>query len=268
MLEGFVVRAILAGCGVALVAGPLGCVVVWRRMAYFGDTLSHAALMGVALGFLLGVEPMLGVAVTGVVVSLSLFALQTQDRVSSDTLLGILSHGALSFGLILISSLDKVRVDLMGYLFGDILAVGPIDIAWIYAGAIAVLAGLATIWRALIALTVHADTAVAEGISPLKTRLAFMILIAVTVALAMKVVGALLITALLIIPAATGRNFAHSPEAMAVNAVVAGLIAVVGGISASIAWDTPSGPSIVVAAVALFALSLALGRRVRQFLPS
>src|SRR4051812_6324961 len=163
MLQSFVGRAILAGCGGALVAAPLGCVIVWRRMAYFGDTLSHAALMGVALGFLLGVQPMIGVVATGVLVALLLLGLQSQDRVSADTLLGILSHGALSIGLILVSFLDRVRIDLMGYLFGDILAVSVSDIYWIYGGALAVLAGLAMIWRPLIALTVHADTAVAEG---------------------------------------------------------------------------------------------------------
>jgi zinc transport system permease protein len=155
----------------------------------------------------------------------------------------------------------------MGYLFGDILAVSVSDIAWIYGGAVAVLAGLALIWRPLIALTVHADTAMAEGISSLRTRLAFMILIAVTVALAMKVVGVLLITALLIIPAATGRGFAHSPETMAAGSVIAGMLAIAGGIGASLTWDTPSGPSIVATAVVLFAASLAAGKTVRQFLP-
>src|SRR5579871_6011252 len=130
MLDAFVTRAVIAGCGIALVAGPLGCIVVWRRMAYFGDTLSHAALMGVALGILFGIEPMLGVIVTGVMVGLLLLGLQTQQKVPADTLLGILSHAALSVGLIIVSFLDKVRIDLMGYLFGDILAVRTADIYW------------------------------------------------------------------------------------------------------------------------------------------
>ena len=258
MVEGFLLHAILAGCGIAMLAGPLGCVVVWRRMAYFGDTLSHAALMGVALGILAGIDATVGVVATGVAVALLLLALQGQKRLAADTLLGILSHAALSVGLIAISFLDTVRVDLMSYLFGDILAVSDRDLAWIYGGGVVILAALAAIWRPLIALTVHEDTAIAEGVASMRTRLTFMVLIAFTVALAMKLVGVLLITALLIIPAAAARGFARSPEAMAVGAVVAGLIAVGAGLAASVTWDTPSGPSIVAAAAALFALTLAV----------
>jgi zinc transport system permease protein len=260
MVDAFIVRATLAGCGVAVMAGPLGCVVVWRRMAYFGDTVSHAALMGVALGLLTGVQPTIGVAATGLVVGLALLGLQSQRRLPTDTLLGILSHTFLSIGLILVSFLETVRVDLMGYLFGDILAVSRDDLVWIYVGSAIVLGVLATIWRSLIALTVHEDTAIAEGVSPLKARLAFMLIIALAVALAMKIVGVLLITALLIIPAAAARRFATSPESMAIGAVTVGLLAVMGGIAASFAWNTPSGPSIVVAAAALFLLSLMAGR--------
>ena len=258
MVEGFLLHAILAGCGIAMLAGPLGCVVVWRRMAYFGDTLSHAALMGVALGILAGIDATVGVVVTGVAVALLLLALQGQKRLAADTLLGILSHAALSVGLIAISFLDTVRVDLMSYLFGDILAVSDRDLAWIYGGGVVILAALAAIWRPLIALTVHEDTAIAEGVASLRIQLTFMVLIAFTVALAMKLVGVLLITALLIIPAATARGFARSPEAMALGAVVAGLIAVGAGLAASVTWDTPSGPSIVATAAVLFALTLAV----------
>jgi len=256
MLESFIVRAIIAGCGVALVAGPLGCVIVWRRMAYFGDTLSHAALMGVALGLLLGIDPMVGVVAMGVLIGGVLLALQTQQRVPTDTLLGILSHTALAAGLIAISFLDQVRVDLMGYLFGDILSVSMSNILWIYGGGAVVLVMLAGLWRPLIAITVHEDTAMAEGLSPLRIRLGFTFLIALTVALAMKVVGILLITALLIIPPATARGLVRSPEGMAIGAMVAGTLAVLVGVSGSLAWDLPSGPAIVAAASGLFALSL------------
>ena len=161
--DSFVVRAVAAGLGVALIAGPLGCFVVWRRMAYFGDTLSHAALTGVALGILLGVDPTVGIAGIGLVMGLLLLGLQQQRRISTDTLLGILSHTALSVGLIVVSFMDTVRFDLMGYLFGDILAVTTLDLAWIYGGGAVLLAALAAIWRPLIALTVDQDTAMVEG---------------------------------------------------------------------------------------------------------
>ena len=257
--DSFAVRAVVAGLGVVLIAGPLGCFVVWRRMAYFGDTLSHAALTGVALGIVLGVNPAVGIAVIGLVMGLLLLGLQQQRRIPTDTLLGILSHAALAVGLIVVSFMGTVRFDLMGYLFGDILAVTGGDLAWIYGGGAVLLAGLAAIWRPLIALTVDQDMAIVEGAGRLPVRLAFMILMALTVAIAMKVVGILLVTALLIIPPAAARRFATSPEGMAAAAVLIGGAAVISGISASFIWDTPSGPSIVAAAATLFALSLVAG---------
>ena len=258
-MDDFLVRALIAGLGVAVAAGPLGCFIVWRRMAYFGDSMAHSALLGVALGLLTGLDVTLGIIATGVVLAVLLVLLQRQRRLSTDTLLGILSHAALSLGLVSISLMEWLRVDLLGYLFGDILAVTPADILWIYGGGVAALAYLAVIWRSLIAMTVHEELAEAEGVPVLPARLAFMLLIALIIAVSIKVVGVLLITSLLIIPAATARRFARSPEAMAAIASLVGALAVVGGLAASLKWDTPSGPSIVVAATVLFATSLVLG---------
>lgn len=257
ILDDFVVRALIAGLGVAMVAGPLGCFIVWRRMAYFGDTMAHSALLGVALGFLLSIDLTVGVIVVTVTVAGLLLVLQQRRPwLSPDTLLGILSHASLSFGLVAIGLMAWLRIDLLGYLFGDVLAVTRIDIAFIYAGGAAVLAGLAAIWRPLLAVTVHEDLARAEGIAAMPVRLAFMILIALVIALAMKVVGILLITSLLIIPAAAARRYAATPEAMAVMAALAGCVAVAIGLFTSLRLDTPSGPSIVVAATGVFAVSL------------
>ncbi len=256
MLDDFLIRAGLAGIAVALVAGPLGCFVVWRRMAYFGDTMAHSALLGVALGFLLDVHPTLGVVVVTVAIALLLLALQDRPWLASDTLLGILSHASLSLGLVAIGLMAWLRLDLMGFLFGDILAVSAADLAWIGGGGAAVLAVLLWIWRPLLAATVHEDLARAEGVPTFRVRLVFMLLIALMIALAMKLVGVLLITALLIIPAAAARRLARTPEAMAVGAALLGAVAVVLGLTGSLHLDTPSGPSIVVAAALLFALAL------------
>lgn len=258
-MDSFIVRAIAAGIGVALVTGPLGCFIIWRRMAYFGDTLSHAALTGIAIGILFGVNATIGIVGTGLVVGALLLALQKQRTVPMDTLLGILSHGALATGLIVIGFMTSVRVDLMGYLFGDILAVSLGDLAWIYGGGLVVLAGLALIWQPLIALTVHEDIAAAEGIRTSLIRMIFTSLIALTVATAMKIVGVLLVTALLIVPAATARRFSATPEAMAIGAVIVGIVAVIAGLIGSLMWDTPSGPSMVGAAVLAFALVTVAG---------
>jgi zinc transport system permease protein len=245
------------------VAGPLGSFVVWRRMAYFGDTLSHSALLGVALGFLLGADLTLSVVAVCLVLAALLAALQRQRRLAADTLLGILAHSALSLGLVALAFLETVRVDLMAYLFGDILAVMPADLAWIYGGGAVALAALLWLWRPLLAITVHEELAQVDGINVAATRLAFTLLVALVIAVAMKVVGILMITAMLILPAAAARRFARTPEAMAALAAVAGVLAVTGGLGASLRWDLPAGPAVVLAAAVLFALSLAWPQRQR-----
>lgn len=260
VLDDFFVRALLGGIGVALVAGPLGCFVVWRRMAYFGDTMAHAALLGVAVGFLVDVGPTPGVFIVTFAIAVVLLGLQQLRQVPNDTLLGILSHSSLSVGLVVIGLMSWLRIDLIGYLFGDVLAVDGRDLVLIYGGGAAVLAGLAAIWRPLLALTVDEDLARAEGVRATQIRLLFMLLIATVIAISMKIVGVLLISSLLIIPAATARRFASGPEAMAAIAAGVGCLAVVAGLYGSLEWDTPSGPSIVVAALVLFLTSLAMPR--------
>ncbi|MEM7462811.1 MAG: metal ABC transporter permease [Pseudomonadota bacterium] len=256
MLDDFFTRALIAGTGVALVAGPLGCFIVWRRLAYFGDTLSHAALLGVAMAFLLEVNITLAVFFVSVFVSLALLLLQRQATLSSDALLGLLAHSALAIGLVALAFMTWVRVDLMGFLFGDILAVTPFDIAVIWIGGVCVLIVLAMIWRSLFAATVSVELAQAESMKPERSNIIFMLLMAAVIAISMKIVGVLLITALLIIPAAAARRFASGPEQMAVLASIIGVLAVFGGLFGSLEWDTPAGPSIVVAALVLFVISV------------
>ncbi len=255
MLDDFLARALLGGVGVAVLAGPLGSLIVWRRMAYFGATLAHSALLGVALGVLMGVHPDLGVLAAAMAAALLLARLDRQSELPRDTLLGIVAHASLAFGLIALVPLQSFRVDLMGYLFGDILAVGRAELLWIYGGGALVLATLARLWTPLLAITVHADLARVEGIPVGRVDLAFMLVIAVVVALAMKLVGILLIVSLLIIPAATARRFAGSPEAMAALASGLGVLAVVLGLGGSLWLDLPAGPAVVAAAALGFALS-------------
>ncbi|RZA27748.1 MAG: hypothetical protein EOP92_41110 [Lysobacteraceae bacterium] len=256
MFDDFFSRALIAGIGLALVTGPLGCFIVWRRMAYFGDTMAHSALLGVALSFLLDINLTLGVFVVAATVSLALLLLQRRNALSTDALLGILSHSTLAIGLVLVAFMTWIRVDLMGFLFGDILAVSVWDIALIYGGGLVILVTLALMWRPLLAATVNPDLAEAEGLRPEVSRVVFMLLLACVIAIAMKLVGVLLITSLLIIPAATARRLSATPEQMAVISAVLGALAVAGGLFGSLRYDTPSGPSIVVAALALFLISI------------
>ena len=256
MIDDFLWRALAAGLGVALVAGPLGCFIVWRRMAYFGDSLAHSALLGVALGIILNVDPALGVLVSSAALALLLVVLQRQRRLASDTLLGILAHSGLALSLVVLSFFETLRIDLLAYLFGDVLSVTASDLAWIYGAGLFALAALAAIWRPLLMLTIHEDLARAEGVPVTLVRLVFVVLVALVIAAAMKVVGILLITSLLIIPAAAARQFARTPEQMALLSVAAGALAVLLGLGGSLGWDTPAGPSVVVAALLVFLLSL------------
>lgn len=252
----FLLYALLAGVAVALVAGPLGAFAVWRRMAYFGDTLAHSALLGVTFGLLLDVNLNLAVAIGCLLLALILVALQNNRFLATDTLLGILSHSTLALGLVCVSLFSGTRIDLLAYLFGDILSVNRTNVIAIWLVSASVLAAIAWLWRPLLAITVHEELAQVEGVAVAKVRTALMLLMALVIAIAMKVVGVLLITALLIIPAAASRRLTHTPETMAIVASLLGCLAVSLGLMASYYWDSPAGPSIVLAATGLFVVTL------------
>lgn len=261
IMPDFLLYALIAGLSLAVVAGPLGSFVVWRRMAYFGDTLSHSALFGVALGLLLNINLTLAVIVGCLLLALVLVALQARQPIASDTLLGILAHSTLSLGLVTLSFMKEVRVDLMGYLFGDLLAISPADLLWILLGCVIVLCCILLLWKPLLSITVHEELAKVEGMPVAGLRLALMLLIAMVIAVAMKIVGVLLITALLIIPAAAAQRHARSPEQMAVGASLVGVLAVCGGLSLSWWFDPPAGPSIVLCAALIFICSFVIPKR-------
>jgi len=264
MMDDFILNAIMAGILVAIAAGPLGCFLVWRKMAYFGDTIAHSALMGVGLGIALGTGSPWIIMVTSALVSGALLLLQKGEKFSNDTLLGILAHSALSIGLIIIALQESLRQDLMFFLIGDILAIDAGGILDISIMSLAALGGLLYIWKPLLSITVHEDLAQVEGVNLLRTKIVYMLLIALLVAFAMKVIGALLITSLMIIPAAAARNISRGPLQMAFYSMIIGSIAVVMGIMMSSMWDLPAGPSIVLSAFILFLIGRALPNQLRM----
>ena len=251
-MDSFIVYALLAGIGVVLMTAPLGVFVTWRRMAYFGDTLAHSGLLGIAFGLLLDINLNLAIIMVSVSVALVLLLLQTNRQLGTDTLLGILAHTNLAFGMLIISLQETTRVDLMAYLFGDILAVNTADL-WLIWGAV-ILVGLIMLklWHPLLAMTVHEELAMVEGVPVKRSKLTFMVTIAVVIAISMKIVGVLLVTALMIIPAATARKFSKTPEQMLLFSMIIGLISIIAGISLSWFADALTGPSIVTASALLF----------------
>lgn len=256
MFDDFFIRALIAGVGIAIIAGPLGCLVIWRRLSYFGDTLSHSALLGVTLAYAFSINITLSVFVISSIVAILLINLQKRTKLAGDSLLGLLAHSTLAIGLVLIGFLSSIRFDLMGLLFGDILAVTTEDITLVWIGGIIILGILYYIWKSIFSATVNYDLAAAEGMRPEISNLIFTLLLAAVIALSIKMIGALLITGLLLIPAAIARNLSNSPKQMIIISVLAGITSVVIGLFTSLELNTSSGPSIIVVSLALFVLSL------------
>ena len=248
----FILRALAAGLLIATISGLLGSFVVWRRMSYFGDTLAHSSLLGIALGILLDINLQLALIASALLFAGMLLLLQRNKSVATDTLLGILSHSTLAFGLLILALSDTVQVNLTGYLFGDLLTVSNTDILWILACSVLTSIVLLAFWNGFLAITVHEELARVEGVAVERLKALLVMLIALLIAVSMKIVGVLLITALLIIPPAAARKLAHTPEQMALGASVIGCVAVSAGLLMSWEWDTPAGPSVVVSACGVF----------------
>jgi zinc transport system permease protein len=256
LTEPFLVRALLAGLGLAVIAAPLGCFVVWRRMAYYGETVAQAGLIGIALGLAFSLDLTMSVLGVTLVVSGLLTLLSRQQLVPFDSLLGLLAHAALAIGVIAASLVRGPQLDFMAFLFGDIFAVTADDLRWVYIGGALALAALVALWRPLLALSVHEDLAAAEGVATERVKLVFVLVLALVVAIAIKIVGVLLTIAFLIMPAAAARPLAETPEQMAFIAAIIGMLSVATGLFLSVSLDTPGGPSIVLMLAIFFAASI------------
>ena len=263
MLDDFFIRALIAGLGVAIVTGPLGCFTIWRRLSFFGDTLAHSALLGVTLALSFEMNISFAVFLVSAVVAIFLINLQRVTNLPGDALLGLLAHSTLALGLVTISFLTFIRFDIMGLLFGDILSVNNLDILIIWSGGAIILITLKIIWKPLFASTVNYDLAQAEGMNPDRVNIIFTLLMAAIIAISIKMVGLLLITGMLIMPAAMARNLSDNPIMMVFIASVGGMLSVLIGLFASLEFNSPSGPSIIVAALSLFLLSLINLKRIK-----
>jgi len=251
-MNDFILRALVAGLLIATIAGLMGSFVVWRRMSYFGDTLAHSSLLGIAIGILLDINLQLAVVASALLFAGVLLLLQRSKTIATDTLLGILAHSTLAFGLLILALSSTVQVNLIGYLFGDLLTVTMTDLFWILSCAIVIGTLLYFFWNSFLAITVHEE--LAEGVPVGRLHCLMVMMIALLIAVSMKIVGVLLITSLLIIPPAAARRIAQTPEQMALGASLIGCLSVSGGLLMSWEWDTPAGPSIVVSACAIFVL--------------
>ena len=262
MLDDFFVRALLAGIALAIVAGPVGCFVIWQRLAYCGETIAHSAFLGIALALIFDINFTAGVLIAACGVAWCVYLLDRHRSLPSDTALGLMAHGALATGLVILAFLPDARFDILSQLLGDLLAVSNKDLLTIFFGGLLATGILALIWRRLLLTAMSPELATVEGVSPERCRLLFGILMAVLIAVGIKIVGVLLIIAMLIIPAATAQRFAPSPEWMAVGASMIGVVAIVLGLYSSLNLDSPSGPTIVVMSLLIFGASRLVPRRI------
>lgn len=263
-MEPFLLRALAAGIGLAIVAAPLGCFVVWNRMAYFGETVAQASLLGVALGLMLRLDLTISVLAVALIVAGLLVLAGRQKAVPTDAILGLMHFGALAAGVIATALVRGPSVDLMGYLFGDVFAVTGDDLMWVYGGGALALGAMALLWSSLLRLAVHEELAAAEGVDRSRVRAAFMVVLALTIAIGMKIVGILLVIAFLIVPSVAARPFAATPERMVVIAALVGVGSTLVGLALSLTTDAPGGPSIVLVMACLAGLALVLGGSRRQ----
>ncbi|RCL03393.1 MAG: zinc transport system permease protein [Candidatus Tokpelaia sp. JSC161] len=264
MLDNFFLRALIGCIGIAILIGPFGCILVWQRMAYFGDTMAHSSLLGVALAFLFRINITLSVFIVILILAIILLLLQEYPSLAWDSLLGVIAHSSLAIALVILSFFPWIRQDLSLYLFGDVLSISKIDIMCIWGGGSIVLFILIKLWRSLIATTVSSDIAEAEGLYPKRTKTAFILLLALIITIAMKIIGILLITAFLILPPNIARHLSYTPEKTAILAAISGAISTFAGLYFSAILNTPSGPTIVVTEFILFIFSLLSSKIVRR----
>ena len=256
-LEPFLLRALAASLALAVVAAPLGSLVIWNRLAYFGETISTASLLGIALGLALGIDITAPVIAVTLAMAGLLILLSRQKIVPLDAILGLMHHGALALGVIATLSLSGPGVDLMGYLFGDIFAVTTTDLYWVFGGGALVLAVLSRLWQPMLRLAVHEELASAEGVNRDAVKAIFIVLLSLTIAIAIKIVGALLVIAFLIVPAVAARPLSSTPERMALLAALIAAVSVLLGLGLSVNFDVPGGPAIVVFMAIIAGLSVA-----------
>ena len=261
-LDDFLVRSILAGLMMVSIAAPMGCLMVWQRLAFLSDTLGHAAVLGVGIGLLLEVNPMFGVLAVVILIVFSLSQVANFNNALSETTLAIISHTGLAGGLILLGALPSNSVSLEAILFGDLLATTRSDLLMILVTTLILLVLLIRHWRPFVALSVSREIAQAEGISVRKEQFLMYMMIALLVAVLMKVMGVLLIAAMLVIPTTSARLLSQNPEQMVWFSAAFGILSLAGGITGSFQFDWQTGPSIVLSATIFLVVTLLVTRQI------
>jgi len=248
----FVWRSLIAGVAIGIVAGPIGVFLIWRRMSFLGETIAHASMLGISISLLLDINFYFGLFFVAILVAFLLNYLSLNKELAPDAILALLAHSSLALGILVIPT---SQLNIMEFLFGDILAVSGTDIAMIVSVSASCCLALKVIWPDLILLTINEDLATAENVPVGTTKLIYLFCVALVFAVAIKVIGILLITSMLVIPALAARSFAKDSESMVWCSSLMATLSVFGGVGISCVWDLSTGPAIVVFCALLFLLS-------------
>jgi zinc transport system permease protein len=248
----FVVRALIGLGLLTLLCGAMGIMVVNFRMAFFSDTISHSAFTGVALGLLLGVNPWITLVIFGIIVGLGIIRVKKNTELSTDTVTGVFFSTVIALGIAIISARRGLSRNLQSYLFGDILTINESELtAMIILFAVAMI----FIWftyNRLLMIGMHEDLAFSKGINAALYQYMFAALLAIVVTFSIRAVGLLLVTALLILPAASARNIARSAGSLFWSSILLAFISGILGLIGSLKWDIATGASVILVASALF----------------
>ena len=251
-MDNFILLAIISGIGIAFITGLLGCFVVWKKMAYFGESLGHSAVLGIGIGLLLGIGDNIAVLLVIITFSLIVTYLQNKEAFSNDLILAVLAHGLLSIGIILISINPDPNFNLHSFLFGDILTVSLNEIFLIFLSAIFIYLIILTNWKALLITIISKDLAKSQNINNFKIELLFTFTMALAVAISIKIIGALLITSMLIIPSSCAKQLVNNPKNMVIISIIISILSILIGILCSYYFDIPSGPAIILTSFSAF----------------
>lgn len=251
----FMQRALVGGVLLAVLLASLGVIATLRRMAFFGEGIAHASLAGLAIAVLTGLAPLPIAVAWALLVALVIFILEKRTTLPRDTVIGILFTASMSLGVVLMSFMHGYQPELLTFLFGSILAVDTMDILFIAIATAIILTGLAANARSLVLVSLNEDSARVAGIRADVVTLLLYFALAVAMVLGVHMLGIILVSALLVIPAATARLLAPSLRAYVLLANIVSVLAVLAGLVISYFYDLPSGATIVLVATALFALS-------------
>ena len=257
----FIQRALIASVMVGILCPFVGNFVVLRRMSFFADAISHSAFAGIATGALLGIDLSVSSVAVAILIALLIAFLSEKTSLSHDTVIGVAFSGAIATGMLIMGMLRGYRADLLTFLFGDILAITENDLLLIFAIGILTVAVLLICLKPFLQITFNRDLARVEGVNVRFFEYMLFLIIAIVITVSLKIIGIILVTSLLIVPAASAKNIASSMKRLFVLSSAFGVVSGIIGLACSVYLNTSSGPTIVLVSIGIFFLTMLIRKK-------